>query len=79
MFCRIVTNVGKKKKPWDEVPIEVLIEEERKRKEAQKDQRERLYVPMPTPPQPPPPSHDDIDEEMSESKEDFKIVIKLSC
>jgi len=28
MFWDIVTNVGNRKKPWEDVPIEVLIEEE---------------------------------------------------
>ena len=50
MFWDIVTNVGNRKKPWEDVPIEVLIEEERKRKKSLEDHRERLYAPMPMPP-----------------------------
>ena len=74
MFYDIVTNVGDEKKPWDDVPVEVLIEEERKRKEAQEDKRDRLYAPMPTPPQP---RHPDDPEDQDELQEDFKIIIKL--
>jgi len=50
MFWDIVTNVGNRKKPWEDVPIEVLIEEERKRKKRLEDHRERLYAPLPGPP-----------------------------
>jgi hypothetical protein len=74
MFYDIVTNVGDEKKPWENVPIEVLIEEERKRKEAQEDKRDRLYAPHPMPPEHREPQ--DIDES-NEDEEDFKIVIKL--
>lgn len=74
MFYNIVTNVGDEKKPWENVPIEVLIEEERKRKEAQEDRRDRLYAPTPIPPEHREP--EDIDES-NEDEEDFKIVIKL--
>ena len=50
MFSNIVTNVGQQKKPWDDVPIEVLIEFERKKEQARREQeRPRLYVPMPDP------------------------------
>ena len=74
MLGDIVTNVGDEKKPWEEVPIEVLIEEERKQKEAQEDKRDRLYAPMPMPPEPRDPNKPD---EMVEHEDDFKIVIKL--
>ena len=76
MFWNIVTNVGNGKKPWEDVPIEVLIEEERKRKEAQEDKRERLYAPMPAPPCP---RHreEHEPENQDETWEDYKIIIKL--
>ena len=74
MFWDIVTNVGDEKKPWDDVPVEVLIEEERKRKEAQEDRRDRLYAPTPIPPKPRDPNKSD---EMVQHEDDFKIVIKL--
>ena len=75
MFYGIVTNVGDEKKPWENVPIEVLIEEERKRKEAHEDKRERLYAPHPIPPGPM--QNPEYNDEISEDEEDFKIVIKL--
>ena len=69
MFCSIFINVGNSKKPWTDVPIEVLIEEERKRKESLKDHREHLHAPPPRPP---------CDEDSKfEEDEDYKIVIKL--
>lgn len=74
MFWDIVTNVGDEKKPWEDVPIEVLIEEERKEKEALRDRRERLYAPSPTPPEPSDPADS---HEITEHEDDFKIVIKL--
>jgi hypothetical protein len=74
MFWDIVTNVGNRKKPWEDVPIEVLIEEERKHKEAREDKRERLYAPMPMPPE----AREPVDShEINEHEDDFKIVIKL--
>jgi len=47
MLTNIVINVGNSKKPWEDVPIEVLIEEERKKKDAQEDRREQLQIPAP--------------------------------
>jgi len=72
MFWDIVTNVGDEKKPWEDVPIEVLIEEERKRKEAQEDKRDRLYAPSPSPPE-----HKIEDDKSNKSEDDFKVIIKL--
>jgi hypothetical protein len=74
MFWDIVTNVGNRKKPWEDVPIEVLIEEERKHKEVREDRRERLYAPMPMTPEPREPADS---HEITEHEDDFKIVIKL--
>ena len=65
-----------KDEPWRDVPIEVLIEEERKRKESFRDNRERLYAPTPEPPRPRIPVDDD-EEETQEHEDDFKIVIRL--
>ena len=72
MFLDIVTNVGDPKKPWEEVPIEVLIEEERKKKE-QELERERPRIHLPIPDYPPPSKKEEDDQEASE----YKIVIKL--
>tara|TARA_R110000824_G_scaffold253254_2_gene442121 strand:+ start:795 stop:1034 length:240 start_codon:yes stop_codon:yes gene_type:complete len=60
--------------PWRDVPIEVLIEEERIRQESFEEHRERLYAPTPEPPRRDPPSEKDK-EDIQE--DDFKIVIKL--
>jgi hypothetical protein len=72
MFWDIVTNVGDEKKPWEDVPIEVLIEEERKRKKSLEDHRERLYAPMPMPPLRPIEKDD-----LPENEVDGCIIIKL--
>ena len=69
MSYSIITNVGNQKKPWEDVPIEVLIEEERKRKEARKDHREHLHAPPPSPPR-----YSELDVE---DDDDYKIIIKL--
>ncbi len=72
MFWDIVTNVGNRKKPWEDVPIEVLIEEERKRKKRLEDHRERLYAPLPEPPLRPIERTDIHEDQM-----DGCIIIKL--
>ena len=72
MFTSIVINVGNSKKPWEDVPIEVLIEEERKKKAAQEDQREQLQIPAPQPRSELPP--ESLEQE---TEEDPKIVIKF--
>ena len=72
MFWDIVTNVGNRKKPWEDVPIEVLIEEERKRKKSLEDHRERLYAPLPEPPLRP------MERDgLAEDQVDDCIIIKL--
>ena len=72
MFASIVINVGNSKKPWDDVPIEVLIEEERKKKAAQEDQREQLQIPAPQPRSELPPESSEQEAEV-----DHKIIIKF--
>ena len=69
MVYSIVINVGKQKKPWETVPIEVLIEDERKKTEERKDRRPHLYAPSPMPPP--------CAEPHLEEDDDYKIVIKL--
>jgi len=69
MLCSIFTNVGKRKKPWEDVPIEVLIEEERKKEEGRRDHREHLHAP--------PPIRPDHDDRQAEEESGYKIVIKL--
>lgn len=66
----LVTNMGIEKNPWEEVPIEVLIEYERKKREQQKDHREQLRIPLYSPQDMPFKNPIDKDQE-----EDYKIVI----
>ena len=66
----LVTNMGAAKNPWDDVPIEALIEYERKKREQQKDQREQLKIPLYFPINITP---DRASEKKNE--EDYKIVI----
>jgi len=66
----LVTNMDIHKNPWDDVPIEVLIEYERKKREQLKDRREELRLPIyspafPIPSRPP----------EQETEENYKIVI----
>ena len=71
MMRDIFTNMGHQKNPWDDVPIEVLIEYERKKKEErQRNQRQRLEFPMIAPPTWNKPENQEKDED--------KIVIKFS-
>jgi hypothetical protein len=72
MFASIVINVGNSKKPWEDVPIEVLIEEERKKKAAQEDQREQLQIPAPYYPEQTPEENPE-----NELEGDHKIIIKF--
>ena len=69
----LVTNMGDPKNPWDDVPIEVLIEEERKQREAREQARPQLQLPVPEG-RPLPSSPD---EEYSEEDSEYKVVIKL--
>lgn len=66
----LVTNMGIQKNPWDDVPIEVLIEYERKKREQAEDNREQLRIPVYYPTDRPfwEPSQNEI-------KKEHKIVI----
>ena len=65
--------MGDPKNPWDDVPIEVLIEYERKKREEEERSRPRIQLPVPLPIAPPrrPP------EVEGDPEEECKIVIKL--
>ena len=69
-MCPLVTNMGIIKNPWEDVPIEVLIEYERKKQEQLKDHREQLRLPLYSP-STPIPSH----PSEQEAEKDYKIVI----
>ena len=50
MIYNILTYMGHGDKPWEDVPVEVLIEWERRKEEAKRDsERPRLYSPTPMP------------------------------
>lgn len=61
--------MANKKKPWQDIPIEIIIEEE-KRKQLEKKEEERPRIDI----QPPIeiPSHDD------QKEQEYKIVIDFS-
>ena len=67
--------MGKRKNPWDDVPIEVIIEYERKKKEREEERRERIHLPVPEYP----PTSSSFPRGTDDTKENFtkehKIVI----
>tara|TARA_Y100000310_G_scaffold319095_1_gene373934 strand:+ start:73 stop:288 length:216 start_codon:yes stop_codon:yes gene_type:complete len=65
----LVTNMGIHKNPWDDVPVEVLIEYERKKREQLKDHREELRLPIYSPVFP------ENRPSEQEAEEDYKITI----
>ena len=73
MFEILVKIMGDQKRPWEDVPVEVLIEEERKKREEWDRKRPRIELPI-GPPGHHKPSQKDPD---SEEEEEHKIVIKL--
>jgi hypothetical protein len=72
----LVKNMGDPKNPWDDIPIEIIIEEERKRAEELERQRPRIYVPTPDDYNRYPPTHRPETEDDDEEEESI-IVIKL--
>ncbi|HIB78092.1 MAG TPA: hypothetical protein EYO58_10890 [Flavobacteriales bacterium] len=59
------------KKPWLDVPIEVLIEEERRKHlEKQERERPRIYIP---PPSLTPPSYEEQPRKEDENLIDFSL------
>ena len=42
--------MGYQKKPWEDIPIEVLIEFEREKERMRERSRPRIYAPAPLPP-----------------------------
>ena len=66
----IVIDMTDNKKPWEDVPVEVLIEIERKKKKKKSNQeRPRLHAPLFERYEYPP-----LDEKESD---DYKIVIEI--
>tara|TARA_R100000664_G_C2646122_1_gene68860 strand:+ start:144 stop:344 length:201 start_codon:yes stop_codon:yes gene_type:complete len=65
--------MGDQKRPWEDVPVEVLIEEERKKREEWDRNRPRIELPIGPPGRHKPPQKDSDSEE----EEEHKIVIKL--
>jgi hypothetical protein len=66
----LVTNMGQHKTPWEDVPVEVLIEFERKKRKELEDHRERLRLPLYSPAIPAPTKAPE-----DQVEEDYKIVI----
>jgi len=63
--------VREQRKPWLDVPIEVLIEEERrKQQEKQERERPRIYIP---PPSLTPPDYEDQLRKEDENLIDFSL------
>jgi len=73
MFSKsfIVTNVRQSKQPWSDVPLEVLIEDERRKQKELEDNREQLRVPPPFPRGRP-------NKEEKKKDEEYKVVFKSS-
>ena len=65
----LVTNMGIYKKPWEDIPAEVLIEYERKKREQLEDRREQLRLPLYSPAFP------ENRPSEQEAEEDYKITI----
>jgi hypothetical protein len=61
--------MGQQKKPWDDVPVEVLIEYERKKNKQREDHREQLRAPMLRIPE--------YIEAEEEQEDEHVIIIKL--
>jgi hypothetical protein len=73
MFEILVKIMGDQKRPWEDVPVEVLIEEEHKKREEWDRNRPRIELPIGPPGHYKPPKKDSDPEE----EEEHKIVIKL--
>jgi hypothetical protein len=73
MISLLVKNMGDPKNPWDDVPVEVLIEEERKKQEEWDRNRPRIELPIDSPDYRSPPR----EEPDTEEDQEHKIVIKL--
>jgi hypothetical protein len=69
----LVTDMGDPKKPWEDVPIEVLIEYERKKREELEKQREQLRIPLYSPM-----PHNPRQTPNDNTEEEYKIVINFS-
>ena len=69
----LVTNMGDRKKPWwYDIPVEVLIEQERKKQEQLEQQREQLRVPAYSPS-----PRENPNSDKSPTEEEHKLVIKF--
>jgi len=76
----LVKNMGDEKKPWHDVPIEILIEEEEKRRILEEElKRPRMEMPIYDAPMTGSDLTNSInpDEDTDDEPEDWKVVIKL--
>jgi hypothetical protein len=66
--------MGNEKNPWDDIPIEILIEEEEQKKREEEDhKRPRLELPLYYPSQ----SSSYGESDPQEADEEHMIIIKL--
>jgi hypothetical protein len=65
--------MGDEEKPWEDIPIEIIIDEESKKREEEDRRRPRLELPLYYPTQSS--SYDDPDSQ--ESEDEHMIIIKL--
>jgi hypothetical protein len=65
--------MGDEKKPWQDIPIEIIIEEEKRRIEEEERKRPRLELPLY---QPSTSSYHNPDDQEAEESEHM-IIIKL--
>jgi hypothetical protein len=65
--------MGDEKKPWEDIPIEIIIEEEQKREQERDNNRPRLELPLY---QPYTSSYEERDEQ-DVNEQDHMIIIKL--
>jgi hypothetical protein len=69
----LVNNMEDRKNPWDDVPVEVLIEFEREKLQKQKQDQERPRLHLPVLPYNPV----EEDNNSDDPSEEHKIVIQL--
>ncbi len=65
--------MGDEKKPWEDIPLEIIIEEEKREREEEDRKRPRLELPLYYPSQSS--SYDKSDPQ--EADEEHMIIIKL--
>ncbi len=65
--------MGDEQKPWEDIPIEIIIEDEKQRRQKEEQNRPRIELPLY---QPYTSSYDDPEDQEAE-EQDHMIIIKL--